>query len=334
MAIAQVSSPAKAGHSGGAIKRKIELAHSDRDAIAYHYDVSNEFFRLFLDPRMVYTSSYFQTPDDTLAQAQEQKLDYICRKLRLAPGERFLDMGCGWGGLITYAAEHYGAIATGVTLSRAQAEFAQQEIDRRGLSQRCRVEFADYRDFKSSKLFDKIATVEVLEHTEEFMLPGYFRKVKELLRPGGSLLLQAITLTGPKPVAKWRKFITHYVFPDGRSRPVSTLAREGENAGLEVRDVESLREHYAATLKFWLSNLERHHNEATTVCDESTYRAFRLYLAGAAYGYITAIYNVHQTLFVKSDDGKSGYPLTRHEWYSSEHDSYQANVAELPEVAV
>jgi cyclopropane-fatty-acyl-phospholipid synthase len=129
------------------------------------------------------------------------------------------------------------------------------------------------------------------------------------------LLLQAITLTGPKPVANWRKFITYYVFPDGRSRPVSTVAREGENAGLEVRDVESLREHYAATLKCWLSSLELRHDEATQACNESTYRAFRLYLAGAAYGYIDAIYNVHQTLFVKPDNGRSGYPLTRAQWY-------------------
>lgn len=320
----------RTGMQGAQLKGKLHSLARDKQAVSFHYDVSNEFFGLFLDPRMVYTAAYYSTPNDNLAAAQEQKLDYICQKLRLAPGERLLDIGCGWGGLVTFAAEHYGANTTGVTLSREQAEFAQAEIRRRGLNDRCRVACCDYREIKSERFFDKIATVEVLEHADDFMLPIYFQKVtEELLKPGGFLFIQAITTTGPKPILKWRKFVMKYIFPDGRLRPISVIQREAEIAGLEVRDVESLREHYTATLKAWLETLEARHSEAVQARDESTYRAFRLYLAGAQYGYLTAVYNLHQALFVKPDVGHSGMPLRRDAWYREDDEIVGASCAEI-----
>ncbi len=312
----------RVGHDGARLKGRLHSRARDRQAVGFHYDLSNEFFAQFLDPRMVYTSSYYEQADDTLSESQEQKLDYVCRKLRLRPGERLLDVGCGWGGLITFAAEHYGVEALGVTLSRAQVEFTQQEIDRRGLGDHCRVEYRDYRDIQTREPFDKIATVEVLEHAADFMMAVYFKKMMTLLRPGGALFVQAITLTGPKPIAKWRKFIRRYIFPDGKLRPVSAIQREAENAGFEVRDVESLREHYAMTLKSWLENLELRHDQAVEARNESTYRAFRLYLAGARYGYTSGVYNLHQALFAKPVQGQSNIPLTRADWYDGHQDAH------------
>lgn len=302
------------GHRPVELSGRLHSRGRDRQAVGYHYDTSNEFFATFLDPRLIYTVAYFRDPADGVEKAQEQQLDYICRKLRLRPGDRLLDVGCGWGGLITFAAEHYGADATGVTLSRAQAEFAAERIRKAGLGDRCRVELRDYRDIPDDWSFDKVSTVEVLEHFDESMLPVYFGKVGRLLRPGGLLYVQAITLTGPSYPVRWRRFIRRYIFPDGKLRPVSVILGEAEKAGFEVRDVECLREHYVLTLKGWLDALEARHAEATRAVPESTYRAFRLYLAGAKFGYESGVYNDHQVLFVKPDRGRTGLPLTRDEW--------------------
>ena len=301
----------RAGRQAVKLTGRRHSLERDRQAISYHYDLSNDFFALFLDPRLVYTAPYYHTPSDSLEAAQEQKLDYVCRKLDLKKGERLLDIGCGWGGLVTYAAEHYGVQAHGVTLSKAQAEFAQDQIRRRGLQASCRVEHGDYRNVPETTTYDKIATLEVLEHMGEAMYPVYFNKVNRLLRLGGRLCIQAITLTGPLPIKRWRKFIRAYVFPDGELQPISAIQRAGENVGLEVRDVESLREHYAAALKTWLDTLEARHDQAVQLLDESDYRTFRMYIAGARHGYVTATYNLHHALFVKPDQGKSGFPLTR-----------------------
>jgi len=287
----------------------------DRQAISFHYDVSNDFFALWLDPRLVYSGAYFTSPEDGLAQAQEQKLAYLCRKLRLRAGERLLDVGCGWGGLLIFAAQNYGVEATGVTLSAPQAQLARQRIGQLGLEGRCRVECADYRLLDQSRQYDKIASIGFTEHLGESMLPTFCRKAHTLLRPGGALLVQTIALTGHSRMARWRKFNQRYVLPDGELVPVSIHLREAETAGFEVRDVESLREHYTLTLKAWLSNLEGNYEKAVRLTDEATWRTFRLYLAGARYGFTTGVYNLYQALLVKPDRGASGLPLTRADWY-------------------
>ncbi len=291
----------------------------DRQAISYHYDVSNEFFALWLDSRMVYSCAYFKTPDDDLDTAQLQKLDYICRKLRLQPGERLLDIGCGWGGLIIHAAQHYGVEAVGITLSENQAEFANQRIREMGLADRCRVELADYRELSPEKPFDKLVSVGMFEHVGEAKLETYFRQAWQLLKPGGVFLNHGIAYNARR---KWRKgptFTNRYVFPDGELVPINTTLHYAEKVGFEVRDVESLREHYALTLRHWVKRLEARHEEAVRATDEVTYRIWRLYMAGSAHGFATGHLNVYQSLLAKPDHGVTGLPLTREDWYCPEN---------------
>lgn len=286
-----------------------------KKAISYHYDLSNDFFGKFLGDRMTYTSAVFDSPDEDLDAAQDRKHDLICRKLNLKEGERLLDIGCGWGGMVIYAAKHYGVHATGVTLSQRQAEYAQERIKAEGLEDRCKVEYRDYREVPEDQLYDKISTLEVLEHLGENQYPVYFGKAYRLLRPGGIIAIQQITLTGPNPLLKWRKFIRAYIFPDGELTPVSATQREAEKAGFEVRDVASYRESYAITLRKWLKTLHEKRDECLALVDEPSYRAFLIYIAGAAAGYECNMYNVHQTVVIKAHpDGKSDLPLTRSEW--------------------
>jgi cyclopropane-fatty-acyl-phospholipid synthase len=286
----------------------------DRQAISYHYDLSNEFFALWLDRRMLYTCAYFTTPQDSLEAAQERKLDYICRKLRLRPEESLLDLGCGWGGLVLYAAQNYGVKAAGVTLSRQQAEWAQERIREAGLQDRCRVEYRDYREVDESKSYDKLAAVCMIEHVGEAQMPTFFGKAWRLLRPGGVFFNQSITLTAGEPVPR-KVFADSYVFPDGELRPISTILRKAEEAGFEVRDVEGLREHYALTLGRWLQGLEDHHEEIVQLTDEVNYRVFRQYLARSLVGYRIQALNLYQSLFAKPERGEAGLPLTRTDWY-------------------
>jgi cyclopropane-fatty-acyl-phospholipid synthase len=305
----------RVGRQAGRLTGRQHSLERDRQAITFHYNISNDFFALWLDPRMVYSCAYFTSPEDSLAQAQEQKLDYLCRKLRLQAGETLLDIGCGWGGLLIFAAQNYNVKATGVTLSAPQAQLAQERIRQLGLDGRCRVECADHRLLDQSQKYDKIASIGFTEHLGESMLPTYCRKAHTLLRPAGVLLVQTIALTGHARVTRWRKFSQRYVFPDGELVPVSIHLREAERAGFEVRDVESLREHYALTLKAWLGNLEGDYKKAVRLTDEATCRTFRMYLAGARCGFTTGVYNLYQLLVVKPDRGASGLPLTRAEWY-------------------
>jgi cyclopropane-fatty-acyl-phospholipid synthase len=297
----------------------------DRQAIRYHYDVGNDFYALWLDRNMIYSCAYFETAKATLDQAQEAKLDLICRKLRLKPGERFLDVGCGWGALIRHAAAHYGVNATGITLSEAQAKLARERIVAAGLADRCQVEIRDYRDLPT-EWFDKAASVGMAEHVGTANLGAYFAAVQRALKPGGLFLNHAIAdSAGPahrKGVLGGRgheSFIERHVFPDGELQPIHDTLAAAEDAGLEVCDVESLRRHYALTLRHWGRRLEARRDEALAIVDETTYRVWQLYMAGAAHGFARGNLNIYQTLLSRpGPHGAVVLPLTREDLYQAE----------------
>jgi cyclopropane-fatty-acyl-phospholipid synthase len=300
-------------------------ARRDRDAVRFHYNVGNAFYALWLDARMVYSCAYFARGDDDLDSAQESKLDLICRKLRLQPGERLLDIGCGWGGLIMHAAKRYGVLALGITLSDAQAALARERIAAAGLGDRCRVELRDYRDLAPDLQFDKAASVGMVEHVGAKQLDEYFRSAFGALRPGGLFLNHGIvSISGsrgeslPSRVAGriWQRgeFIDRYVFPDGELAPVATVIACGERSGFELRDVESLREHYALTLRHWIRRLESRHRDAVALVGEPTYRVWRLYMSASAHGFAIGRIGIAQSLFAKPHpDGRVELPRTRND---------------------
>lgn len=308
----------KPGKRGPArLEGKRHSLDRDRQAVTYHYDVSNDFYSLWLDRRMAYSCAYFQGPNDDLDCAQEFKLDYICRKLRLHPGQHLLDIGCGWGGLVIYAAQRYGVEATGITLSRPQADLANARIAEIGLSDRCRVQVRDYRSMGESGSYDAMVSVGMFEHVGAKLLPVYFARAWELLKPGGVFLNHGIANRAGDNPRQHRSFSDVYVFPDGELTPISTSLRAAEDAGFEVRDVESLREHYALTLRHWVRRLEACHDRALQYVDELTYRVWRLFMSGAAHGFKIGRSNVYQALFVRPGAaGGSGLPLTRADWYA------------------
>ena len=311
--------------------RKLGPRHApvrDAAAIHYHYDVGNNFYQLWLDKRMVYSCAYFRSSEDSLDAAQEAKLDLICRKLRLKPGERLLDIGCGWGGLIMYAAEHYGVDATGITLSENQAAFARERIEQSGLGDRCRVAIRDYRTLNAGDAYDKISSIGMIEHVGATHLPVYFASAFRALKPGGLFMNHGIVSLSeprPRPLREkifrkfWRAdaFIDTYVFPDGKLTAAHDVIAAAEGAGFEVRDVESLREHYAMTLRHWVRALEEKSGEATALVGDHHFRIWRLYMAASARAFTKAAINVVQTLLAKPDaQGKSGIPLTREDLYA------------------
>jgi cyclopropane-fatty-acyl-phospholipid synthase len=305
----------QAGREAARLRGARHSRARDRRAVTYHYDLSNEFYALWLDERMVYSCAYFAAPEEDLDAAQERKLDYICRKLRLRPGERLLDIGCGWGGLVIHAAHRYGVEALGITLSEPQAELANERIRSAGLADRCRVEVLDYREIEEGGAYDKLASVGMFEHVGEALLPEYFQRAYLLLRPGGVFLNHGISRNPNHPAPRGPTFINRYVFPDGELVPISTTLGAAESGGFEVRDVESLREHYALTLRRWVSRLEARHQEARRITDETTYRMWRLYMSGSAHGFGTGRLNIYQMLLAKPDRGESGLPLSRADWY-------------------
>ncbi|MGE3805186.1 MAG: class I SAM-dependent methyltransferase [Gemmataceae bacterium] len=287
----------------------------DIQSISYHYDRPPEVFQAFLDPYVQYSCAYFKTPDDDLDTAQVQKLDLVCRKLRLKPGETLLDVGFGWGGLILYAAKHYGVNCYGISISKAQVEFARERIKEEGLQDRCKVEFRDYRDLGTEQ-YDKAATISVAEHIGEKMQPLFLKKIYDAVKPGGVYLHHGINLKNYMPYPRWTKFARKYVFPNGEVRPLETSLRAGELAGFEIRDVENMREHYALTIRHWIKRLEERHDEIVKITDEVTYRIFRIYLAGSHEGMRLGNYQLNQVLFSKpAEEGNAQLPLTRDDWY-------------------
>lgn len=291
----------------------------DREAIEYHYDVSNDFYTMFLDRNMVYSCAYYRHEDDTLEAAQEQKLDHILNKLMLKPGERFLDIGCGWGALIVRAAKKYGAIAKGITLSKNQFEHAQKRIREEGLEGLCTVELCDYRDLPDNVVYDKIASVGMFEHVGLKNLPVYFSKVSSLLADQGLVLNHGITTSDveSREVGSGAgDFIEQYVFPGGELPHLSLALKEIAAAGLEVTDVESLRRHYARTCHEWASRLESNRERAVASAGERRFRIWEVYLAGCAHAFSHGWINIYQVLACKAENATTvPLPLTREYMY-------------------
>jgi cyclopropane-fatty-acyl-phospholipid synthase len=288
----------------------------DLASISYHYDLPVAFYRPWLGQTLAYSCAYFRNVDDCLDKAQEQKLDLICRKLRLQQNERFLDVGCGWGSLVMHAACRYGAQAYGITLSREQADVADQRIRDAGLADSCTIEHRDYRRCEELRgSFDKIASIGMFEHVGLPSLPKYFATVHGLLKPGGPLLNHGIARSQSAPSPR-HSFIDRYVFPDGRLVTITEAIDAAEGAGFEVRDVENLREHYELTLRNWVEGLQKNKAALLNIVPEATYRIWLLYTAGSAAAFQSGRIAIHQVLLSRLDRGRSRMPLVREDWYA------------------
>ena len=298
----------------------------DAAAIAHHYDVSNHFYRLVLGPSLTYSCAVFSEPLLTLEEAQAAKHELVCAKLGLEEGMRLLDVGCGWGSLLMHAAEHHDVEGVGVTLSRAQADLARERIAEAGLANRVDVRLADYRDLRGER-FDAIASIGMFEHVGRSQLAVYFRRLHELLRPRGRLLNHGISRPpGHRPRFGRRGFVQRYVFPDGELHEIGSVVSTIQRAGFEARHVESLREHYALTLRRWVANLEEGWEEAVAEVGPARARIWRLYMAGSALGFEAGRLQVHQVLAVRAERGQSGLPLPPGAWEREEARTSQQQV--------
>lgn len=304
---------------GPSVEASAHDRQMDAKAISYHYDLSNDFYALWLDPQMVYSCGYFRNPEDSLATAQTQKFDHLCRKLRLKPGERLLDVGCGWGGLARHAARFYDVEVYGITLSKAQLALAQARTSKANLNDRVTLELLDYRDLPGNEDFDKVVSVGMFEHVGHANLDDYFRILYEQVKPGGLVMNHGITAkhTDGRQVGRGAgAFIGRYVFPHGELPHLSMAIASMSDQGLEVIDVESLRLHYARTLEHWSNNLENCLEQAREHVTDKTLRIWRVYLAGCAYGFRRHWMNIHQILAVKPfADGSHHVPWTREDMY-------------------
>ena len=319
-----IPAPLRACHrySAAFANRVQRLAHwgrvhsQPRDAasIAHHYDKPPEFFRMFLGGSMVYSCAYFSEWSNTLDEAQENKLDLICRKLDLQPDDSFLDIGCGWGSLVMHAATRYGAVSRGISLSGQQVNYAARRIYEQ-LAPRCEVERLDFRDLSGENaLFHKIASVGMCEHVGHAHIKDYFQIVYKILFPRGLFLNHGITRRAGE-VRSGPSFIDRYIFPDGELLTLSEIVSAAENAGFEVRDVEDLREHYEETLHRWVAALNAHESQAVSLTDERTVRTWRLYMSGCAEAFRSGEIAIHQLLLSKNDHGKSSAASVRQQWY-------------------
>jgi cyclopropane-fatty-acyl-phospholipid synthase len=316
----------------------LHTPHKDALQVQFHYDVSDDFYALWLDPRRVYSCAYYRDADMDLAAAQEAKVDHICRKLMLKPGEKFLDIGAGWGGLLLWAAENYGVDATGITLSKNQHAHVNRLIEEKGLKGRVRMELRDYRDLEGSGSYDKVASVGMFEHVGQANMVAYFSKVLSLVKPGGLVMNHGITTGNLEPGqlgAGMGDFIEKYIFPGGELLHVSLVLRELAVAGLEMLDVENLRPHYARTLWAWSDALEAQLDEAQRVLETTgatrdagkVLRAYRLYLAGCAMSFERGWISLHQVLASRPDGkletgnirgAQSTYPFNRGYMYRND----------------
>lgn len=313
---------------GASIEHAYESEASGRDQgkrrnmdfIQFHYDISNEFYSLFLDPEMQYSCGYFKTPDMPLAQAQTDKLEYICRKLRLKPGEDMLDIGCGWGGLACHAAQHYGVHVHGVTLSQTQHDFAVAKVKRLGLEDRVKIELQDYATLTGT--YDKISSVGMFEHIGIQNMPHYFGKIHALLRDRGILINHGIASRAKadaravKRIRPERKLLLKYIFPGSELDSIGNTLNQMQIAGFEVHDVEGLREHYGLTCKAWHDGLVANREEAIRIVGEKKYRMWLLYLAGVAIGFTDGTMHIFQVVASKrATKGAAELPLTRDDLY-------------------
>jgi cyclopropane-fatty-acyl-phospholipid synthase len=289
----------------------------DARAVRHHYDVSNRFYRLVLGPSLTYSCGVFADPTATLEDAQAAKHELVCAKLGLQEGMHLLDVGCGWGSMLIHAAERYGVSGLGVTLSPPQAELARERVAEAGLADRVEVRLADYRELRGER-FDAISSVGMFEHVGA-QLGAYFRRLRELLRPGGRLLNHGISRPpGRRARFTRRSFVDRYVFPDGELHEVGSVVSTLQRAGFEARHLESLREHYALTLREWVTNLEEGWDEAVSEVGAGRARIWRLYMAGSALGFEAGRLQVHQLLGVRAEGGVSGMPLRPGSWEREE----------------
>ena len=296
-------------------RAKPRVHRNSRASIAHHYDVSNDFYSVWLDPEMVYSCAYFRSDDQSLAEAQQDKLDYICRKLRLKPGQTLLDIGCGWGALALWAARNYGARVHGITLSKAQYQLARERVRAAGMDGQVRIELLDYRDLPDDAQYDRVVSVGMFEHVGVKNFPTYFGTVLRVLKPDGLFLNHGITSeTGWKRTPLTR-FMNRYIFPDGELARVSDVIDAMEKAGFEHMDVECLRRHYALTLRRWVKALEAGRQEAITRSSVITYRLWRLYMAGCAYYFDEGSIGLYQVLAGHRHQSQP-VPLRRDDIYS------------------
>lgn len=294
------------------------VAHTparDRAAIRHHYDVGNAFYRLWLDSRLVYSCAYFASPDMDIDTAQAAKLDRICQKLRLQPGETLLDVGCGWGALLRWAAEHYGVRGYGITLSEEQQAFAQQQIEAAGLADRIQVDLRDYRDLPSDPTFDKAVSIGMVEHVGLKNYPTYFNRVRAALKPGGLFLNHGITSSQAwNGQSIGERFIQRYIFPDGELVRLSEMTAAMEDAGWEVIDVDGWRPHYAKTLRHWADRLTQAWEQAVALVGPRRVQLWRLYLLGSALAFEHNDMGIYQVLLQPQRDRAWNLPLTREGW--------------------
>jgi len=301
------------------MRQWVHRRRANKENIQHHYDVSNAFYRLWLDERMVYSCAYFRTDADSIDQAQVQKLDHVCRKLMLSPGEQFLDIGCGWGALILHAAKNYGVNATGITLSQNQHDHVKARIREEGLESRVKVELRDYLDLPEDPHYDKIASIGMFEHVGIRNYPRYFGKIRRVLKPGGLVLNHGITHNWPGASSLGSgigDFIEQYVFPGGQLAHVSRVIQGLATDGLELIDAEALREHYARTLWHWVDRLEGNAEAARREVGEERFRVWRIYLAGSAHSFDRGWLSIFQLLAGKPlSDGSLPHPATREYMY-------------------
>jgi cyclopropane-fatty-acyl-phospholipid synthase len=288
----------------------------DAQAVSHHYDVSNDFYRLILGRTMTYSCAYFEAGASSLDDAQTAKHELVSRKLGLRPGMRLLDVGCGWGSMLIHAARHHDIEGVGVTVSKRQAEFAAKRVAEEGFADRIEIRLQDYRDVRDGP-YDAISSIGMFEHVGIARLSGYFSNLYGLLSHEGRLLNHAISRPPGRVELSKKTFISRYVFPDGELQEVGSVVTAMQTQGFEVRDVESLREHYALTLRQWVTNLEREWDRAIDIADAPRARIWRLYMAGSVLGFEAGRINVHQVLGVKTRNrGLSGMPLTRSAYLS------------------